>query len=195
MPRTCIARRRQPGDDRRDSRGPRRRAPRTTSICISSTGFRGSSRSDCRYRRDRENIRRRGRQQGPLPVLPTVHKHGRHPVQRAWRGHFTRGRQRGRRSRLMGGGRGGLCLGAWREPLGSNSLLDLVVFGREAARALRARVAEGYGAPRLQSHAVSGALARLDRLRQAKARAHGRLRLDMQPSCKATPRYFAPANP
>jgi len=46
---------------------------------------------------------------------------------------FHAWRQRGRRSGLMAVARR-LCLGAWREPLGSNSLLDLVVSAGEAAR-------------------------------------------------------------
>jgi succinate dehydrogenase / fumarate reductase flavoprotein subunit len=65
--------------------------------------------------------------------------------------------------------------------LGSNSLLDLVVFGREAARHC-ARVVQKDTAHRaFKPDAVEGSLARLDRLRHAKgSRRTADVRLDMQ---------------
>ena len=83
-----LARRRQPLDDHRDSRGPRRRqaqgphpsAPRASG----PRGHQGAAAGDCR---DRANLRRRGRQQGAdSGAADRALQHGRHSVQRPWRG-------------------------------------------------------------------------------------------------------------
>lgn len=65
--------------------------------------------------------------------------------------------------------------------LGSNSLLDLVIFGRAAAHRC-AEVLRGAGRPRaLRSNAGEEAVARLDRLRQADgSRSTAEIRLEMQ---------------
>jgi len=65
--------------------------------------------------------------------------------------------------------------------LGSNSLLDLVVFGREAARRCAALIVPGSSHKPLASDAGEFAVARLDRLRNAKgSRPTAQLRLEMQ---------------
>jgi succinate dehydrogenase / fumarate reductase flavoprotein subunit len=65
--------------------------------------------------------------------------------------------------------------------LGSNSLLDLVVFGREAARRCAQLVRPGVSHKQLQKDAGDLAVSRLDRLRNAKGkRRTAGIRLDMQ---------------
>ena len=66
--------------------------------------------------------------------------------------------------------------------LGSNSLLDLVVFGREAARrCARARSGPACGTQPLPEDAAEPALSRLDRLRHANgSRPTAAIRLEMQ---------------
>jgi succinate dehydrogenase / fumarate reductase flavoprotein subunit len=65
--------------------------------------------------------------------------------------------------------------------LGSNSLLDIVVFGREAARHCAATLPRGAAQPLLPKDAGEMAIARLDRLRQASgSRPTAELRLQMQ---------------
>ncbi|HYM41546.1 MAG TPA: succinate dehydrogenase flavoprotein subunit [Steroidobacteraceae bacterium] len=65
--------------------------------------------------------------------------------------------------------------------LGSNSLLDLVVFGREAARRCTELIKPGKPVAPLPPGAGEAAVARLDRLRQAKgARGTAAIRLEMQ---------------
>jgi succinate dehydrogenase / fumarate reductase flavoprotein subunit len=65
--------------------------------------------------------------------------------------------------------------------LGSNSLLDLVVFGREAARRCAQLVRPGVSHKPLQKDAGDLAVSRLDRLRNAKGkRRTAEIRLDMQ---------------
>ena len=65
--------------------------------------------------------------------------------------------------------------------LGSNSLLDIVVFGREAARQCAATIRPGAPQPPLAKDAGELAISRLDRLRQARGtRPTAELRLEMQ---------------
>jgi succinate dehydrogenase / fumarate reductase flavoprotein subunit len=65
--------------------------------------------------------------------------------------------------------------------LGSNSLLDLVVFGREAAKQCARSVKPGTPHRALKADSCDAALARLDRLRHAKgSRRTADIRLDMQ---------------
>jgi succinate dehydrogenase / fumarate reductase flavoprotein subunit len=65
--------------------------------------------------------------------------------------------------------------------LGSNSLLDLVVFGREAARHCASIVKPGGAQRALPAAAADEAVAHIDRLRHANgARATADLRLEMQ---------------
>jgi succinate dehydrogenase / fumarate reductase flavoprotein subunit len=65
--------------------------------------------------------------------------------------------------------------------LGSNSLLDLVVFGRAAARHAAASIRPGTAHAPLRKGAGEEAVARLDRLRHAKgSRPTAEIRLEMQ---------------
>src|SRR6202042_1476044 len=65
--------------------------------------------------------------------------------------------------------------------LGSNSLLDLVVFGREAARRCAELVTPGTAQRALAADAGGAARARLERLRQADgSRPTAAIRLEMQ---------------
>ena len=65
--------------------------------------------------------------------------------------------------------------------LGSNSLLDIVVFGREAARQCTASIRPGAAQPPLPKDAGELAVSRLDRLRHANGtRPTAELRLQMQ---------------
>jgi len=65
--------------------------------------------------------------------------------------------------------------------LGSNSLLDLVVFGREAARHCAQAVKPGSAHRALKADCAEAALSRLDSLRNAKGgRRTADIRLDMQ---------------
>ncbi|MGA2842560.1 MAG: succinate dehydrogenase flavoprotein subunit [Steroidobacteraceae bacterium] len=65
--------------------------------------------------------------------------------------------------------------------LGSNSLLDIVVFGREAARHCAATLKRGARAPTLPKNAGQAAVERLDRLRHAQgSKPTAAIRLEMQ---------------
>ena len=80
-----------------------------------------------------EDLRRRRRdaRADPDPADRAL-QHGRHPHELSRRG-ADQGERRSRRGRAgPDGGRGGLRLRAWANRLGSNSLVDLVVFGRAA---------------------------------------------------------------
>ncbi len=133
-----LARRRQPLDDHRDPRGPRRRAStRTTSTCTSSTsaptviherlpGIAETARIFAGVDVTKE----------PIPVLPTVHYnmggipcnvHGEVVTLRD-------GNPDTVVPGLMAIGEAACVSVHGANRLGSNSLLDLVVFGREAAR-------------------------------------------------------------
>src|SRR5579871_6145929 len=118
----------------------------------------------------------------PIPVLPTVHYnmggipcnvHGEAVTRVAGEERVVPG--------LMAVGEAACVSVHGANRLGSNSLLDLVVFGREAARHC-ARVVERDRAHRpLPADAGDTAVARLDKLRQAKGgRRTADIRLDMQ---------------
>ena len=75
--------------------------------------------------------------------------------------------------------------------LGSNSLLDLVVFGRAAARHAASVVTPGTPHRRLAADAGAACVARLDRLRHAKgSRPTAELRLEMQKIMQADAAVF-----
>ena len=75
--------------------------------------------------------------------------------------------------------------------LGTNSLLDLVVFGRAAAHRAAQIVKPGASQPPLQSNAGQNALDRLDRVRNAKGGTSvSELRLDMQRTMQAHAAVF-----
>jgi len=75
--------------------------------------------------------------------------------------------------------------------LGSNSLLDLVVFGRAAAHRCAEMLEPGAGHKPLAKDAGDAAVARLDRLRQAKgSRPTAAIRLEMQKTMQADAAVF-----
>jgi succinate dehydrogenase / fumarate reductase flavoprotein subunit len=119
----------------------------------------------------------------PIPVLPTVHYnmggipcnyHG--EVVRAHSGgsdHIVPG--------LMAVGEAACVSVHGANRLGSNSLLDLVVFGREAARHCASIVRPGSVHKPLPKDAADLAVSRLDRLRHAQGeRSTAAIRLEMQ---------------
>jgi succinate dehydrogenase / fumarate reductase flavoprotein subunit len=119
----------------------------------------------------------------PIPVLPTVH-YNMGGIPTNVRGEVITLRGRDPESvvpGLMAVGEGACVSVHGANRLGSNSLLDLVVFGRAAA-ALCARELEAGGPHRpLPRNAAEPALQRLDRLRHAKGtRPTAEIRLEMQ---------------
>ena len=75
--------------------------------------------------------------------------------------------------------------------LGSNSLLDLVIFGREAARHCAASLKPGAAQKSLARDAGAAALARVDRLRNARgARPTAQIRLEMQRTMQSDAAVF-----
>ena len=121
--------------------------------------------------------------QEPIPVLPTVHYnmggipcnyHGEVVVPRADNPDAVV-------PGLMALGEAACVSVHGANRLGSNSLLDLVVFGREAARRCAELVQPGAAHRPLAPDAGASALARLERLRQANgSRPTASLRLEMQ---------------
>jgi succinate dehydrogenase / fumarate reductase flavoprotein subunit len=79
--------------------------------------------------------------------------------------------------------------------LGSNSLLDIVVFGREAARYCAATIKPGAAHPPLPNGAGELAISRLDRLRHASGRrGTAELRLEMQKIMQSDAAVFRTAS-
>ena len=175
-----LARRREPRHDHRDPRGPRRRRrARITSICTSSTSGRRSSTSACRASpRPRAFSPASTSRSEPIPVLPTVHYnmggipcnyHGEVVQPRDGDPDSRRARPDGGRARRPAS----RCTAptAWAR----NSLLDLVVFGREAARRCAAdRSRPARASSRWPPMPARSAVARLERLRNANGSARHR---------------------
>jgi succinate dehydrogenase / fumarate reductase flavoprotein subunit len=118
----------------------------------------------------------------PIPVLPTVHYNmGGVPCN-------VQGEVVTRRNDADTVVPGLMCVGEaacvsvhGANRLGSNSLLDLVIFGREAARHCATALTAGAAQKPLARTAGEGAIARIDRLRQAKGpRPTAEIRLEMQ---------------
>src|SRR5713226_6752886 len=79
--------------------------------------------------------------------------------------------------------------------LGSNSLLDIVVFGREVARHCTATLERGAAAPTLPKNAGQPSVERLDRLRHARgSRPTAELRLEMQQIMQSDAAVFRTAS-
>jgi len=119
----------------------------------------------------------------PIPVLPTVHYNmGGIPCNP--QGEVVSGAE-GNPDRVVPGlmavGEAACVSVHGANRLGSNSLLDLVVFGREAARHCAATVRPGAAQPEVRAAATDAVLARFDRLRHAQgARPTAQLRDQMQ---------------
>ncbi len=119
----------------------------------------------------------------PIPVLPTVHYNmGGIPCN--FHGEVVT-RRNGESDTVVPGlmavGEAACVSVHGANRLGSNSLLDLVVFGREAARHCARVVKAGTAHRALKPDSSDAALARLDRIRHAKgSRRTADIRLDMQ---------------
>ncbi|MGH8286565.1 MAG: FAD-binding protein, partial [Steroidobacteraceae bacterium] len=129
----------------------------------------------------------------PIPVLPTVHYNmGGIPCN--YHGEVVRPKDgdpdavvRG----LMAVGEAACVSVHGANRLGSNSLLDLVVFGREAARHCAASVTPGAAHRALPKDAGDLAVARLDRLRHANgSRPTAAIRVEMQKIMQADAAVF-----
>jgi succinate dehydrogenase / fumarate reductase, flavoprotein subunit len=118
----------------------------------------------------------------PIPVLPTVHYNmGGVPCNVQGEVLTLKNGSTGVVPGLMAVGEAACVSVHGANRLGSNSLLDLVVFGREAARHAATVVKPGGARRALSSGATEAALARLDRLRHAHgSRSTAAIRLDMQ---------------
>src|SRR5579863_8054244 len=129
----------------------------------------------------------------PIPILPTVH-YNMGGVPCSMRGEVVtlkNGDPNHVVAGLMAVGEAACVSVHGANRLGSNSLLDLIVFGREAARHC-AEVAQPRAKQRpLPKDAAEPALARLDRLRHAKGqRPTAGLRLEMQKIMQADAAVF-----
>jgi len=118
----------------------------------------------------------------PIPVLPTVHYNmGGIPCNVQGEVVYHRDGSDAVVPGLMAVGEAACVSVHGANRLGSNSLLDLVVFGREAARHCVQAVKPGSPHRALKADCVDPALSRLDSLRNAKgSRRTADIRLDMQ---------------
>lgn len=119
----------------------------------------------------------------PIPVLPTVH-YNMGGIQTNYKTEVVNPTTRDPHKvvpGLMAIGEAGCVSVHGANRLGSNSLLDLVVFGRAAAKQAAATVAPGAPHEVLSADAGGESIARMDRVRHAKgSTAVSELRLDMQ---------------
>jgi len=119
----------------------------------------------------------------PIPVLPTVH-YNMGGVPTNFHGEvITHDAEGGQQivPGLMAVGEAGCVSVHGANRLGSNSLIDLVVFGRAAAHRCGELIAPGGKPRKLAASAGEEAVARLDRLRNAKgSEPTARIRLNMQ---------------
>ncbi|MEO7775633.1 MAG: succinate dehydrogenase flavoprotein subunit, partial [Steroidobacteraceae bacterium] len=116
----------------------------------------------------------------PIPVLPTVHYNmGGIPCN--YHGEVVKDRSDTVVRGLMAVGEAACVSVHGANRLGSNSLLDLVVFGREAARHCAQVVKPGERHKALPTDGADLAVSRLDKLRNAKgSRPTAAIRLEMQ---------------
>jgi len=128
----------------------------------------------------------------PIPVLPTVHYNmGGIPCNVQGEALTLRSGQPAVVPGLMAIGEAACVSVHGANRLGSNSLLDLVIFGREAARHCAATFRPGAAQQALPRDAGDAAVARVDRLRQASgSRPTAQLRLEMQRIMQADAAVF-----
>jgi succinate dehydrogenase / fumarate reductase flavoprotein subunit len=119
----------------------------------------------------------------PIPVLPTVH-YNMGGIPTNYHGEVLAKNAQGEEyvvPGLMAVGEAGCVSVHGANRLGSNSLIDLVVFGRSAARRCRELIEPESRARALPADAGEQAVARLDKLRNAKgSRPTAEIRLEMQ---------------
>jgi len=132
----------------------------------------------------------------PVPVLPTVH-YNMGGVPTNYHGEALAPGARDKDALvpgLMAAGEAACASVHGANRLGSNSLIDLVVFGRAAALRCAALIAPGQGHKDLASDAGDEAIARLDRLRHADgAHPTAELRLAMQKTMQTNCAVFRTA--
>ncbi len=129
----------------------------------------------------------------PIPILPTVHYNmGGIPCTRHGEAITLKdGNPESVVPGLMAVGEAACVSVHGANRLGSNSLLDLVVFGREAARHCAATLKAGAQLPALPVDGAELALTRLDRLRHARgSRPTAQIRLEMQKIMQADAAVF-----
>jgi len=131
----------------------------------------------------------------PIPVLPTVHYNmGGVPCNVQGEALDLRAGAESVVPGLMAVGEGACVSVHGANRLGSNSLLDLVIFGREAARHCAATLQPGAAQQALAKDAGAPSVARIDRLRQARGpRPTAQLRLEMQRIMQADAAVFRTA--
>ncbi|MEM7611944.1 MAG: FAD-binding protein, partial [Pseudomonadota bacterium] len=121
--------------------------------------------------------------EAPIPVLPTVH-YNMGGIPTDYRGQVVTLKDGDPDSvvpGLMAIGEAGCVSVHGANRLGSNSLLDLVVFGRGAAQFCAETMKPGVAQPELQDAAGQNSIDRLDRLRNADgSRNTAEIRLEMQ---------------
>ena len=129
----------------------------------------------------------------PIPVLPTVH-YNMGGVPTNYHGEALRptdGDPDAVCPGLMAVGECGCASVHGANRLGTNSLLDLVVFGRAAALRAAEKIKPGSPHPPLPKNGAELALSRLDRLRHAKGdRRTSEIRLDMQKTMQSNAAVF-----
>ncbi len=128
----------------------------------------------------------------PIPVLPTVHYNmGGVPCNVQGEALTLRNGASDVVPGLMAVGEAACVSVHGANRLGSNSLLDLVIFGREAARHCAATLKPGAAQKPLAKGAGDEAVARVERLRQAKgSRPTAQIRLEMQRLMQADAAVF-----
>jgi len=129
----------------------------------------------------------------PIPVLPTVH-YNMGGVPTNYHGEALRPTDDDPDALcpgLMAVGECGCASVHGANRLGTNSLLDLVVFGRAAALRAAEKIKPGSPHPPLPKNGADLALSRLDRLRNAKGnRRTSEIRLDMQKTMQSNAAVF-----
>jgi len=119
----------------------------------------------------------------PIPVLPTVH-YNMGGIPTNYHGEVVANNSQGEEyivPGLMAVGEAGCVSVHGANRLGSNSLIDLVVFGRAAARRCGELIEPGSRSQPFKPHAGEDAVARLDKLRHADGSSPtAQIRLDMQ---------------
>jgi succinate dehydrogenase / fumarate reductase flavoprotein subunit len=129
----------------------------------------------------------------PIPVLPTVH-YNMGGVPTSIHGEVLTlkdGNPHTPVSGLMAIGEAACVSVHGANRLGSNSLLDLVVFGRSAARHCAEKIMPGARQKALKADASDPAVSRLERLRNAKgSRSTAEIRLEMQKIMQAHAAVF-----
>ncbi len=128
----------------------------------------------------------------PIPVLPTVHYNmGGVPCNVQGEALTLRNGESAVVPGLMAVGEAACVSVHGANRLGSNSLLDLVIFGREAARHCAASLKPGAAQKALAKGAGDEAVARVERLRQAQgSRPTAQIRLEMQRLMQADAAVF-----